>query len=1200
MSKKLEHVRTTLERKSLVANTRMKPPTVVLDLLLHPSFRNLRPGKSWLGQPLLLLVLLIVLLAGAASSEAVLANSQDSTIPPSYITVEVTQVVVGTPGDETVFTDFAVTWSDPEVCSSSYNAYLNILPGNRPGHETPGSQSHLGSATSDSTQLRNRLADVQGQIEGFNVEAYCGTDESGRLISRVLIPSSFGQPKIGTYSSEPPLTALGVSHGTIGLTPNPVSDLDHYTVPDVANADTRITITATLKAGYAVEFYESSDLPPLGFMGIIPGPGGRLPSGRSDECEPNYGDHLGTLPDLTDADPDTPGFQMDLYDGDNFIFIRVYPTTVCEIGVGHHLTITRAEGPVTLVRPNRPAEGGVGITNKHARDAGYWQNRGPYVGMALSAYTKNLYDRDGLTNPNFSYQWLADDVEISGASGATYRATSSDLGKTLKLRVSFTDDRGDEEIKTSDATEVVRRKNSSPVGKPIIRGIAEVGQTLRADTSGISDPNGLTNATYTYEWYGGWGNRPDSNEYTLVESDAGYTLYLVVTYTDDDGHEERLWSEPLGEVTSLNNAPTGVPVIRGTPQVGETLTADTSGITDPDGFDGSSFQYQWFAYDGTVNSGTFDMAASTYTPVASDVGKTLTVRVIFTDDNGNEEWLTSGPTAAVVATVPGVPSSVEVERGDTGELDVAWEAPVSNGGSDVTGYTVQWKEATDSWDTPADVSEATTTDTSYTISSLSLGTEYTVRVMATNSAGDGPASAEVTEMAEAQTSQQQVATQNTPATGAPTISGTLQVGETLTADTSGIEDADGLNNVAFSYQWLRSVRTTHTLGSGNAVVVVTDTTISGATDSTYTQVSRDVGETIKVRVTFTDDADYEETLTSAATGAVASVPTPLTASTHDAPDRHDGENSFTFELRFSEEFDLSYAKLRDHAFTVTEGTVAKARRLAPPGNVRWEITVEPSSDADVSIVLPATTDCADQAAICTEDGRMLSVELSLTVAGPVEEEDQTPPENNPATGVPTISGTAQVGETLTAGTSGISDNDGLNNATFSYRWLADEADIPGATGASYILTEADEGKAIKVRVSFTDDGGNDESLTSAATEAVVAAPTPLTASTHQVPPSHDGQNAFTFELLFSEEFELSYMTLRDHAFTVTGGTVTKARRLNRPSNIRWEITVEPNSSAAVTVALPVTTDCEAQGAICTEDGKKLSAEVTLNVRGPGG
>ena len=199
--------------------------------------------------------------------------------------------------------------------------------------------------------------------------------------------------------------------------------------------------------------------------------------------------------------------------------------------------------------------------------------------------------------------------------------------------------------------------------------------------------------------------------------------------------------------------------------------------------------------------------------------------------------------------------------------------------------------------------------------------------------------------------------------------------------------------------------------------------------------------------------------------------------------------------------------------------------------------------------------------------------LTSTATDAVE---AAPAPNSPATGAPTITGAAQVGETLTASTSGIEDDDGLDSATFSFQWLADDTDIAGATGSSYTLTDSDEGKAIRVKVSFTDDVGNEETLPSAATAVVASAPTPLTAQFLDIPSSHDGQAAFTFELRFSEEFELSYKTLRDHVFTVTGGEVTEARRLEKPSNVRWEIHVQPDGNGSVTVVLPVTTDCDAR------------------------
>ena len=208
------------------------------------------------------------------------------------------------------------------------------------------------------------------------------------------------------------------------------------------------------------------------------------------------------------------------------------------------------------------------------------------------------------------------------------------------------------------------------------------------------------------------------------------------------------------------------------------------------------------------------------------------------------------------------------------------------------------------------------------------------------------------------------------------------------------------------------------------------------------------------------------------------------------------------------------------------------------------------------------------------------------------------PANTPATGAPGIDGSPVVGQTLTATTSDIGDDDGIVDAVFAYQWLADDAAIEGASASTYTVAAGDVGKTLKVRVTFTDDVGNEESLTSAPTAAVTQPL--LTAAIRDAPESHDGRRKFTFELRFSEEFSISYKTLRDHAFTVTGGEVTKARRLERGKNIRWEIHVRPNSNAGVTVVLPVTTDCDAQGAVCTEDGRMLSRRLELTVNGPGG
>ena len=93
--------------------------------------------------------------------------------------------------------------------------------------------------------------------------------------------------------------------------------------------------------------------------------------------------------------------------------------------------------------------------------------------------------------------------------------------------------------------------------------------------------------------------------------------------------------------------------------------------------------------------------------------------------------------------------------------------------------------------------------------------------------------------------------------------------------------------------------------------------------------------------------------------------------------------------------------------------------------------------------------------------------------------------NDPATGAPTIGGTARVGGSLTAATADIADLDGLAGATYGYQWVRVDADgmsnatdITSETSVTYVPVAADVGKKVRVKVSFTDDGGGNEELTS--------------------------------------------------------------------------------------------------------------------------
>ena len=307
---------------------------------------------------------------------------------------------------------------------------------------------------------------------------------------------------------------------------------------------------------------------------------------------------------------------------------------------------------------------------------------------------------------------------------------------------------------------------------------------------------------------------------------------------------------------------------------------------------------------------------------------------------------------------------------------------------------------------------------------------------------------------------------NSAATGAPTISGTAQVGETLTASTLGIADDDGLTNVSYNYQWVRNDGTS-------------DTDIQDATGSTHTLVEADEDQTIRVKVSFTDDADNEETLTSEATAEVAAAtptdppgkPSNLTGTANadgtvtlswDAPDDDSVTGYQILRRRPSEGENTLLVHVNDTGITATQYT---DNDVTP--DVRHTYRVKAINAAGLS---------------------KRSNFVRITPTQPAE-----PAQNSPATGTPTIMGTAQVGETLTADTSAIVDDDGLANPTFTYQWLADDTAITGQTGITYTLVEAKEGQTIKVQVSFTDDAGNAETLTSAATATVAARPnTPAT------------------------------------------------------------------------------------------------------------
>ena len=314
------------------------------------------------------------------------------------------------------------------------------------------------------------------------------------------------------------------------------------------------------------------------------------------------------------------------------------------------------------------------------------------------------------------------------------------------------------------------------------------------------------------------------------------------------------------------------------------------------------------------------------------------------------------------------PGSLNVVRHESGQLLASWNAPDS--GPSPTGYTVQWKESVDDWDNADDVSEANVKETSHVITGLTDGVEYAVRVVASKGDAAGDPSGEVTA-----TPQETVA----PSPSAATVDGATL---TLTFD-EALDAGQVPDQSAFSVSVAGSARGVDTVGVSGSVVTITLVAAVFAGEAVTVDYTAPTGGSAVGLQDLAGNAVGSFSGRSV-TNNTAQGTAPLTAGAYDVPATHDGSTGFTFELRFSEtpRKKFSYKIMRDHAFTVTGGQVTGARRLVPRSNVGWEIHVQPDGDGTVTIVLPATTDCTAEGAICTQDGRKLSNRLEITVQRP--------------------------------------------------------------------------------------------------------------------------------------------------------------------------------------------------------------------------
>ena len=351
------------------------------------------------------------------------------------------------------------------------------------------------------------------------------------------------------------------------------------------------------------------------------------------------------------------------------------------------------------------------------------------------------------------------------------------------------------------------------------------------------------------------------------------------------------------------------------------------------------------------------------------------------------------------------------------------------------------------------------------------------------------------------------------------------------------------------------------------------------------------------------------------------------------PERHDGTNRVKVRVAFSEPVEESPENVGEHGVEVEGGEVTSVSPVggdAPDGagtrsvggrnagqqdrEVVWEFEIEPDSDGDLTISLDAGRPCGEPGAICTADGRSLSEGISTTVEGP----DTGPP---PLTARFEDMPEAHDGESVFRFRVAFSENIGI-----SYRSLREDAftvtggrvtrgrRVDGRRDLFEMTVEPDgegdvtvtlpAGRACGVSGAICTKGENRRQLTNtpAATvagPAVETGPAGLTAAFVGMPAEHRGEGGFRFRVAFSENIGISYRSLREDAFTVSGGRVTGGKRVDGRRDL-FEMTVRPTSVGDVTITLLAGRACAVSGAICTkgEPRRRLTNTISATVGGP--
>ena len=911
----------------------------------------------------------------------------------------------------------------------------------------------------------------------------------------------------------------------------------------------------------------------------------------------------------------------------------------------------------------------------------------PQLGSTLTAGAGDIADTNGLANAAYTYKWVRvnglSETDIPNATGMTYKTTADDVGKSIKVVASFTDDDGYSETRTSNPVGPITARTCTATD---LGGRVEVWRaTLTVAPVYLADaPDFLVGYGYNEGDAGSLSDTSfpfNSRTFTVTEL-ASYIASSITLGIDQgldntiglptleslhlhfcdtvldlanpsstaankvnwqditlDDPEQADWSALTTIAVALskpsNISPVGFPSVSGTPAFRSTLTADVGGITDGNGLKDAVHTYQWVRVDGLSEidiAGEVDM---TYTLTTDDIDKSIKVTASFTDDDGYSETRTSNPVGPITArtcTAPDLGGRVEVWRAT---LTVA-PVYLADAPDFLVGYGYNEGDAGSLSDTSFPFNSRTFTVTelaSYIASSITLGIDQgldntiglptleslhlhfcdTVLDLAnpTSTAAnkvnwrditlDDPEQADWSAATTIAVALSRPLTQNNPATGAPIITGTARVGETLRATTAEISDDDGKPSV-FTYQWVRVDGSSRTdIGTGQ---------------STYELRTADAGSTIEVEVTFTDVAGNSEgPLTSAATDVVASNNAPpapekprvygssmQSGSTTVLEVQWQAPRHWTDNPPSIDSYDVRYRVLDGESWSngPQDVTVTRATITGLTAGTHYEVQVRSTTANGDSVWSKAAKGRTRTA------GRPHEGDVRLT-GGSTDHEGRLEVRHNSKWGSvcdDRLEDTGNVALPLACQMMGYTGGELIPRGSVSLApasqktWLDDLRCFEGSThwtGSPATRLDQCNHAGWGLENCSREEDAHLRCLGSGTQE--IEDP-PLTARFEDVPTTHDGETPFSFHLALSEPIRNGYASVRDQAFEVIGGTVTRARRVDGRSD-RWEIRITPQGDTEVTITLAADRACGTRGALCTTNGRALSTPLAIQIPGPG-